>query len=596
VFKRSQPSQPQQDDAKAAEYVSRVAPAALALDQDHIRFPQAVLLPITARAAGLPGASERPWSHMSYNVFYGGTPTMYSISLRRELADAMKSSIRARRTLSEGLLMALATKTGRRPSMAETSQNQNMDQAESLLALGKPIFRATLLAALFSEPDNYDQAERARKLMETALRARGMQAQRLIYVAERALHYLQPGGNLFPEMDEPIVFPEEALPLLPPPTRQVFPADDSVFIGTHVTEGRDVYFSTTRGLDPTLAPPPHAINLLLGEMGSGKTTLVRWMMLQRLLQGRTVLSIDPEGENNSLCEALGGKVVPAGIPADKDTCLLHPLQADNPSDMLLAVRFIMTILAGESVMTPGVNAVLHEAVLSRWERFPGNMGIADLRDAIATVNSPDIAIPLAILKEYQNGGVNDGFFDRKNALLSTRLEPGQWYNFDLSTLREANKKIVHAVLAWFIYHVVTVGKQPMDIYIDEGWRLLRSGAFADLLDELGRRARKRGIGVSLVTHLPGDLAKNQTSLSMASTAFIGRMSPDEAKMFFRSLGVPESEANVNAERVAILPPRTFLASPSGGRGALFPVTVTIPPVWLDFWKKLGATTFVREQK
>ncbi len=596
MFKRSQPSQPQQDDAKAAEYVSRVAPAALALDQDHIRFPTAVLLPITARAAGLPGSSERPWSRMSYSVFYGGTPTMYSISLRRELADAMKSSIRARRTLSEGLLMALATKTGRRPSMAETSQNQNMDQAESLLALGKPIFRATILAALFSEPDNYDQAERARKLMETALRARGMQAQRLIYVAERALHYLQPGGNLFPEMDEPIVFPEEALPLLPPPTRQVFPADDSVFIGTHTIEGRDVYFSTTKGLDPTLAPPPHAINLLLGEMGSGKTTLVRWMMLQRLLQGRTVLSIDPEGENNSLCEAVGGKVVPAGIPADKDMCLLHPLQADNPSDMLLAVRFIMTILAGESAMTPSVNAVLHEAVQSRWERFPGNMGMADLRDAIATVNSPDIAIPLAILKEYQNGGVNDGFFDRKNALLSTKLEPGQWYNFDLSTLREANKKIVHAVLAWFIYHVVTVGKQPMDIYIDEGWRLLRSGAFADLLDELGRRARKRGIGVSLVTHLPGDLAKNPTSLSMASTAFIGRMSPDEAKVFFRSLGVPESEAAANAERVSLLPPRVFLAAPSGGRGALFPVNVTIPPVWIDFWKKLGATTFVRSEQ
>lgn len=595
MFKRNQPP-PQHDDAKAAEYISKVAPAALALDQDHIRFPSAVLLPITARAAGLPGASERPWSRMSYSVFYGGTPTMYSISLRRELADSMKSSIRARRTLSEGLLMALATKTGRRPSMAETSQNQNMDQAESLLALGKPIFRATLLAALFSDLDNYDQAERARKLMETALRARGMQAQRLIYVAERALHYLQPGGNLFPGMDEPIVFPEEALPLLPPPTRQVFPADDSVFIGTHATEGRDVYFSTTKGLDPTLAPPPHAINLLLGEMGSGKTTLMRWMMLQRLLQGRTVLSIDPEGENNSLCEAVGGKVVPAGIPADKDTCLLHPLQADNPSDMLLAVRFIMTILAGESAMTPSVNAVLHEAVLSRWERFPGKMGIADLRDAIATVNSPDIAIPLAILKEYQNGGVNDGFFDRKNALLSTRLEPGQWYNFDLSTLREANKKIVHAVLAWFIYHVVTVGKQPMDIYIDEGWRLLRSGAFADLLDELGRRARKRGIGVSLVTHLPGDLAKNQTSLSMASTAFIGRMSPDEAKIFFRSLGVPESEAATNAERVSLLPPRVFLAAPSGGRGALFPVSVTIPPVWIDFWKKLGATTFVRSQQ
>jgi hypothetical protein len=504
----------------------------------------------------------------------------------------MKNSLRARRTLSEGLLMALATKTGRRPSMAEASQNAAMDQAESLLALGKPAYKATLLAALYADPEEYDHAERSRKLMETSLRARGLQGQRLVYVAERALHHLQPGGNLFPDLDEPVLFPEEALPLIPPPTRQVFPAEDSVYIGAHYTEGRDVFFSATAGLDPTLPPPPHAINLILGEMGSGKTTLMRWVMLQRLLQGRTVLSIDPEGENNTLCQAVGGNVVPAGIPPDQETCLLHPLQADNPSDMLLAVRFLMTILAGEAAMTPGVHAALHEAVLTRWERFPGDMSIADLRDALAGVNSPDIAVPLAFLKEYQRGGVNDGFFDRKNALLNTKLEPGQWYNFDLSTLREANKKIIHAVLAWFIYHVVTVGKQPMDIFIDEGWRLLRSGAFADLLDELGRRARKRGIGVSLVTHLPGDLAKNQTSLSMASTAFIGRMSPDEAQMFFRSLGVPESEAIANAERVSRLPPRVFLAAPSGGRGALFPVAVTLPPEWLDFWKRLGATSLV----
>ena len=50
---------------------------------------------------------------------------------------------------------------------------------------------------------------------------------------------------------------------------------------------------------------------------------------------------------------------------------------------------------------------------------------------------------------------------------------------------------MHAVLAWFLYHAVTVGKRSpvpsavegMDIFIDEGWRLLRNGPFADLLDE-----------------------------------------------------------------------------------------------------------------
>jgi hypothetical protein len=75
---------------------------------------------------------------------------------------------------------------------------------------------------------------------------------------------------------------------------------------------------------------------------------------------------------------------------------------------------------------------------------------------------------------------------------------------------------------------------------------------------------------------------------MASTAFIGRMGPDEAFAFFRSLGISESEARGNAECVSRLPPRVFLAAPAGGRGALFPVLVTIPPIWLEFWRKMGA--------
>ena len=110
--------------------------------------------------------------------------------------------------------------------------------------------------------------------------------------------------------------------------------DDSVWIGTHARDGRDVHFSFTKGLDPAVPPPPHATTLILGEPGAGKTSLLRWIMLQRLLQGRTVISIDPEGENNKLCEAVGGKVVPAGIPEDKETCLIHPLARGEPGRVI----------------------------------------------------------------------------------------------------------------------------------------------------------------------------------------------------------------------------------------------------------------------
>ena len=176
--------------------------------------------------------------------------------------------------------------------------------------------------------------------------------------------------------------------------------------------------------------------------------------------------------------------------------------------MLLAVRFLVAALTEVSTLTPGVQAALHEAVKRRWERRPGEqMSIADLVEVLATISTPDALVPMSLLRPYMRGGLFEGFFDRPRALLSTDFPAGEWWNFDLSTLREENKGIVHGVLAWFMYHVVTVGKKPLDICIDEGWRLLRSGPFTDLLDELGRRARKRGTGVMLLTHLPQDLGE-----------------------------------------------------------------------------------------
>ena len=239
--------------------------------------------------------------------------------------------------------------------------------------------------------------------------------------------------------------------------------------------------------------------------------------------------------------------------------------------MLLAARFLIATLAGEEGLTPGIQAALHEAVKRRWERTPGNMSIADLVDALGTLNDPNAAAPMALLRPYMRGGLWEGFFDRPKALLGTELAAGQWMNFDLSTLRGEIRGIIHSVLAWFLYHVVTVGKTAMDIYIDEGWRLLRSGPFADLLDELGRRARKRDIGVTLDHAHAARTWSRIRPLSawplLLSSAASVRKKP---LLFSGRWASHEAEARRNADQVSRLPPRTFMAAPSGGRGALFP--------------------------
>ncbi len=168
-----------------------------------------------------------------------------------------------------------------------------MDLAESELTFGKPAFKIALMCALFAERSRFEEAESARRVIESNLRARGLTVQRLFYIAERALHHFQPGGKLFPGLDEPTLFLEETTPLLPSPSHQVLPTEDSVWIGSHARDGRDVHFSISKGLDPAVPPPPHATTLILGEPGSGKTGLLRWIMLVKV----KIVNFPPHNRN-----------------------------------------------------------------------------------------------------------------------------------------------------------------------------------------------------------------------------------------------------------------------------------------------------------
>lgn len=578
-----------------AAYIAAVAPEAVEIDDDRLRFPGAVLLPLTVRAGGAPGMPHRPWARLRAVDFLTGVPTMYSVALRREAPDALRSSLRVRRTVMEGVLLALSEKTGRRPSRAEQTADAALDDAESRLAMGEPAFRAALLAGMYAVRGRETDADLARRSLESRLRAKGFISQRLAFVAERSILHLQPGGELFPGIFEPTLMPEEAVRLVPMPERDLHPPPHAAYLGNALRDGRDIYFSPEYGFDPAAVRPPHATTLVLGEMGSGKTSLLRSILFQRLLQGRRVFSLDPEGENNALCRALGGRVVPAGQPLDPETCLLHPLEAGSAGELLFAVRFLLSALNGGAPVPPVTQAVLHDIVQDYWRAHPGEvLPLASLSEALAA--KPDGAGEAsALLRPFCRGGLWDGFFDRGQALLDRSLFEAEedpdaclWWNFDLSALREENRSIVHALLTWFLYRVISVVSAPVDIYLDEGWRLMRSPVFSTLLDELGRRARKRGIGIFLATHLPGDINENSSSLGLASSAFAGRLPPRQAEDFLVHFGVPADAAGRHAERIARLPPHNFYAIPAAGRGSLFGFQARIPPEWLAFWARSGA--------
>ncbi|MDP1624183.1 MAG: hypothetical protein Q8L64_00285, partial [bacterium] len=156
------------------QFAASIASEAVEVLEDHLLFPGGYLLPLSARGTGVPGMADRPWSRLTADVFYPNLPVMYSLSMRREPPDVLRGSLRARRTLFEGFMLALAEKTGRRPSMAERSADHAMDAAESELTFGKPAFKIALMSALFVERNRFEEAEAARRVIESNLRARGL--------------------------------------------------------------------------------------------------------------------------------------------------------------------------------------------------------------------------------------------------------------------------------------------------------------------------------------------------------------------------------------------------------------------------------------
>jgi len=123
-----------------------------------------------------------------------------------------------------------------------------------------------------------------------------------------------------------------------------------------------------------------------------------------------------------------------------------------------------------------------------------------------------------------------------------------------------SKTIVYVMLAAFLRDAVTIGRNPMDIFIDEGWVLLRSKVFRDMLDELGRRARKRDVAVVLTTHLPSDFLQHGTSLNLATNSFIGRMEKSQAFEYLGALGILLKRLMKQPRSLAILALITLLLS------------------------------------
>lgn len=295
---------------------------------------------------------------------------------------------------------------------------------------------------------------------------------------------------------------------------------DAVYIGQDVYGGGFCFDPWTLYEQKVLTNP----NMLVaGEIGSGKSALVKTLIWRGWVFGRRAAVLDPKGEYGPLCEALGvepitlrpggsvrlnpldpgpvdGALEPAEVQRRQLTLLQSIASASLRRDLTPIERAACRIallrcsLDGEVPTLPDVAAALLD---------PSEDDAAAIRvtaDSLAAA-SHDVALELRRMCDGDLRGMFDG-----HSTVNVDWD-GPLVVIDLSAFvdDEAIGILMACATAWLHAAVVRPDAGLRYIVLDEAWRLLSHLGTARWLRASLKLARQHGVANVLVMHRLSDL-------------------------------------------------------------------------------------------
>ncbi len=344
---------------------------------------------------------------------------------------------------------------------------------------------------------------------------------------------------------------------------------NGVPIGRNYFTGLPVYLDT---FDKNLTNP-HVV--ILGITGAGKSVTMDTLSARSLVTKNTQSAIlDIEGEYKKRTENLGGRVISIkqGIDAGINIFDIDVEQEENGMEkinILNKVAEIRAILSGimKNYMDRPLNAKelvdIEESVIetykskgittfkeSLYEKEGGKIGnkltlgkikkemptLTDFQKILASKkNSKELA---EILTGFLRGK-SLGMFDCQSNININDI----CIDFDLSNITDEVTKFYSSLVitTWITEKYMRRSNlyEEKSIYIDEAWTMLKYEETANFIEQLARRARKRGVRLVLASQMAEEFTaspQGRASLNSCGTAIIMKQSPasvDKIIEFFK---------------------------------------------------------------
>jgi conjugal transfer ATP-binding protein TraC len=255
----------------------------------------------------------------------------------------------------------------------------------------------------------------------------------------------------------------------------------------------------------------NANSITFAQSGSGKSYTTKVEILRQLMQGTNVIVIDPEREYQNLTDSVGGAYIKLSAQSDQKINPFDMATTSRSSEQLSSHAQDLTDVI--SLMVDGLSApekaALDKAILAVYSVKKKNPPI--LEDLFKQLKKMKEAELCKRLEKYITGSLANVFNHQTSINLENRLVV-----FDIKDLPESIRQIMMMIVANFVQNTVKSNPRKRMLVIDEGWMLLEHEETARFVAGLVRRARKYGLGVSIITQQANDFLSNKYGRAIAS--------------------------------------------------------------------------------
>ncbi len=300
---------------------------------------------------------------------------------------------------------------------------------------------------------------------------------------------------------------------------------------------------------------PNMNSVILATSGAGKSFTVKLEVLRYLINDIDVIIIDPENEYKALCQKVGGTYVNIATNSQQ---YLNPFDIPpkiedveyGKGDLLRSQ--IMSLIGMIQILiwwcTPEEEALLDKALQStyslKWfsleaETYEGKQPpiMGDLMNVLEWMDGGD---RLALrLSKYVSGTFGKVFNNYTNIDINNKLTV-----ISIRDLEDALKTPAMMNVLNRVWTKVRSHKKKRMLACDEAWIMFQNETSAEFLFGLTKRARKYGLGITVISQDIEDFVRSKYGkpiISNCALQILLKQSTTSIKALNELLGLSEAE-------------------------------------------------------